>query len=150
MERVQMLVANLTAPQSQIGYAALKELESLSLASDQIYPYFDAFSAMLDSGNSYVRNRALVLLARNARWDREGKMNRVLDAYLAHVTDEKPITARQCIRGLGDIFSARPELAPRIRAALQEADFSPYPDSMSPLLERDRIQVLKQMDGTNI
>ena len=31
----------------------------------------------------------------NAHWDREGKFDALLDEFLSHVTDVKPITARQ-------------------------------------------------------
>lgn len=145
MPRVPELVASLRAPDSKAAYGALKELTALSDRSDQVYPYFDDFAAMLDDPSSYVRTRGLTLLARNARWDRAGKLEGVLDAYLAHVTDEKPITARQCIQQLRYILDARPQLAPRVRAALEGADFSAYPDSMAPLLLRDAMSILNRI-----
>lgn len=146
MEEIEQLVAKLTFPQTKIAYGAFKELEALSQRSDEIYPYFDTFCAMLDAPNSYVRTRGLVLAAQNARWDREEKLEPILDAYLAHVTDEKPITARQCIQNLSAILMAKPKLSPRIRKVLEQADFSQYPDSMSPLLQQDAIKILKQID----
>lgn len=48
--------------------------------------------------NSLVRNRAGSILAANARWDAENRYDSLLDEFLAHVTDEKPITSRQCIQ----------------------------------------------------
>lgn len=146
MEEMEQLVAKLTFPQNKIAYGAFRELEARSQRSDEVYPYFDTFCAMLDDPNSYVRTRGLVLAAQNARWDWEEKLEAVLDAYLAHVTDEKPITARQCIQNLSAVLTAKPELGPRIRKALEQADFSRYPDSMSPLLQQDAIKILKQID----
>ena len=61
------------------------------------------------------------------------------------VTDEKPITARQCIQALPEIAAARPTLTPRIRRALERADLTGYRDSMRPLLLRDIVAVLKQL-----
>ena len=147
MEELDRLASNLTAPQNKVGCGAMKELEALSQVSDQVYPYFDRFLALLDHPNSYVRNRALTLTARNARWDGEGKLDRELDRYLAHILDEKPITARQCVQNLSHILAAKPYLAPKIRAALEGADFTRYPDSMAPLLQRDAIKVLKKIDA---
>jgi len=146
MDSTAELVANLRFPENKAAYAALKELTARSRHSDQVYSYFDEFAAMLEDSNSLVRNRGLVLIAENARWDDSGKLKGILDQYLCHILDEKPITARQCIQNLSHILAAKPGLASKIRAALEAADFSVYPDSMSPLLEKDRIKILKQID----
>ncbi|MEA4912029.1 MAG: SufBD protein, partial [Oscillospiraceae bacterium] len=84
-----------------------------------------------------MRNRARYLIAANARWDREKRYDALLDELLRHITDEKPITARQCLQALPEVAAARPELIPRIRAALESADITSYRDSMCPLLQRD-------------
>ncbi len=112
------------------------------------YPYFDQFAALLRRKNSLVRNRAISILAANARWDTDRKFDALLDEFLSHVTDIKPITARQCVAALPEIAAARPELLPRIRAALEQADLSGYPDSMQPLVLKDIVAALQIMDGT--
>lgn len=146
MDSTEELIANLRFPRDKIAYAALKELTARSQTSDQVYPFFDEFVTLLEDENSLVRNRGLALIAHNARWDTAGKLDWVLDAYLAHILDEKPITARQCVQNLSYILTAKPALAPKIRTALESADFSVYPDSMAPLLENDRVKILKQID----
>ena len=40
-------------------------------------------------------------VAANARWDKDGKFDLLLDEFLSHVTDVKPITARQCVAKTG-------------------------------------------------
>lgn len=145
MDPVEELVQNLRFPQDKVAYAALKELIARSQATDQVYSFFDEFVTMLEDENSLLRNRGLALIAHNARWDIGGKLDGVLDAYLAHILDEKPITARQCVQNLSYIVAARPDLASKIRTALEYEDFSVYPDSMAPLLEKDRITILKQI-----
>ena len=97
--------------------------------------------------NSLVRNRAISILAANARWDREGKFNALLDDFLSHVTDVKPITARQCVAALPEIAEAKTELIPRIRAALEQADLSRYSDSMQPLILKDIMAALEKING---
>ena len=57
--------------------------------------------------------------------------------FLTHITDENPITARQCVKALAQVGLAKPQYIPRILSALQEADLSKYKDSMRPLIERD-------------
>ena len=146
MDSTEELIANLRFPRDKIAYAALKELTARSQTSDQVYPFFDEFVTLLEDENSLVRNRGLALIAHNARWDTAGKLDWVLGAYLAHILDEKPITARQCVQNLSYILTAKPALAPKIRTALESADFSVYPDSMAPLLENDRVKILKQID----
>ena len=149
MDSTKELVANLRFPQNKVAYAALKELIARSQTSNQVYPFFDEFVSLLEDENSLVRNRGLALIAYNARWDTAGKLDGVMNIYLAHILDEKPITARQCVQNLSHIVAARPALVPKIRTALEDADFSGYPDSMAPLLEKDRVKILKQMDNIN-
>ena len=143
------MVHNLRFSQDKVAYAALKELTAQSLDTDRVYPFFDEFVSMLEEKNSLVRNRGLVLIAQNARWDIDRKLDKALNTYLAHILDEKPITARQCVQNLSHIVTARPDLAPKIRTALENADFSAYPDSMTSLLEKDRSKILKQIGMTH-
>lgn len=46
----------------------------------------------------------------------------IIDGYLEHITDEKPICARQCIKLLPLIAAAKPTLAPKIVSALRDAN----------------------------
>ena len=103
---------------------------------------------MLRHKNSLVRNRAISILAANAHWDTDSKFDALLDEFLSHVTDSKPITARQCIAALPEITAVKPELLPRIRFALEQADLSGYPDSMRPLVLKDIVAALQKMDST--
>ena len=75
---------------------------------------------MLDSDNCYVRTRGLTLLAYNAKWDKDYKIDEIIDKYLRHITDVKPITARQCIKMLPIIAKYKPELRKDIQKALKE------------------------------
>ena len=79
------------------AYKALQELQKESEKTNSVYPYMDRLSQMLDSDNSYIRTRGLTLLAWNAKWDKDYKIDEIIDRYLKHITDTKPVTARQCI-----------------------------------------------------
>lgn len=116
-----------------------------SRESDCWYPYFDEALGLLSHKNSLVRNRAIEILAANARWDAPCKLDTAIDAFLAHVTDEKPITARQCIKALPEIAAAKPQLITQIRAALEKADLTGYRDSMQGLILKDMISVLREL-----
>lgn len=60
-----------------------------------------------------------MLIARNAKWDTENRMEAVIDEYLTLLRDEKPITVRQCIQALGKVAAAKPDLAGKIAATLR-------------------------------
>ena len=126
-------------------YQALQELQQASAATEAVYPYMARFIDMLDSDNSYVRTRGLTLLACNAKWDRENRLDAVMNRYLEHITDEKPITARQCVKLLPMVAREKPDLKETILAALQQADLSGYDSSMRALMERDVQKALEEI-----
>ena len=146
-ESPEKLIALLSGKDNNAGYSAMKHLAELSQDSDEIYSFMDKCFEMLDSHNSFVRSRGISLIAANAQWDEEKKIDGALDKYLEHVVDEKPITARQCIQNLNYILEAKPELAPRIKQALETADLTKYKDSMRPLIEKDISEVIKNCTG---
>ena len=139
-------IACLTGKDAKAAYALAQQITEESRASDTWYSHFDEFVVLLSHKNSLVRNRAISILAANARWDREDKFDTLLDEFLSHITDVKPITARQCVAALPEIAEAKPNLIPRIRAALEQADLSGYPDSMQPLVSKDIVAALQKME----
>lgn len=84
-----------------------------------------------------ARSRALHIPAENAQWEEDNRFDEILTEFLSHVTDEKPITARQCIQALAQVGSAKPQYIPAILSCLHSAGLSKYRDSMRPLIERD-------------
>lgn len=144
----EQMIANLTAKDDRFACACAEKIISESRETDEWYEYFFDFAALLQSPKSLIRNRALYLLAANARWDEENRFDSVLPDFLAHITDEKPITARQCIKALAQVGQAKPQYIPRILSALHEADLSKYKDSMRPLIEKDIAQTEKILTGS--
>lgn len=136
-ERIEELLELLTSRDNSQAYQALKALEEVSAESNCLYPHMDEFIAMTGSSNSYVRTRGLALIAHNAKWDVDDKIDGIIDGYLEHITDEKPICARQCIKLLPLLAKAKPALAPKIVSALRDANVARYPDSMRPLVQKD-------------
>ena len=134
---MQAIISMLTAKDDQYACAMADKIISESQDSDKWYEYFDIFSSLLNHPKSLVRNRVLNILASNAQWDDANRFDMILDDYLAHVTDEKPITARQCIKALEQVGKVKPQYIPRIIACFRSADLSKYKDSMRPLIEKD-------------
>lgn len=145
MERIAQLVEALFSKDHNKGYEALKELTAESGRSPRVYPFFDRFVSMMSMESSYVRSRGLILIAANAGWDSENKIGGILEEFLVHILDKKPITARQCVKLLPDIGAHKPELAGRIREALKSADTSVYNENMRPLVDQDIREALKKL-----
>ena len=130
---------------NNVAYKALQNLQKESQETDCVYPYMDRLSDMLDSDNSYIRTRGLTLLAYNAKWDKDYKIDEIIDKYLKHIEDVKPITARQCIKLLPLIARHKPELKNDILSALYKANIFVYDDSMQPLVYKDIQKALKEI-----
>ena len=134
---MQDIIVKLTAKDDKYACAIADKIISESQETDEWYEYFDAFASMLNHPKSLVRNRILYILAANAQWDSENRFDAILDDYLAHVTDEKPITARQCVKALVQVGKAKPQYISKIVSHFRNADLSKYKDSMRPLIEKD-------------
>ena len=141
------VAAKLTAKDDRAVCAFADRMIAESRETDAWYEYFDFFASLLRHPKSLVRNRALHILAANARWDTEGHFGKLLPEYLTHITDEKPITARQCVQALAEVGTEKPELIPRILEALDHAELSKYADSMRPLIEKDIARTRKLLAG---
>ena len=137
MTMKENIIAKLTVKNDKYACALADKIISESQETDEWYEYFDDFATLLDHPKSLVRNRALYILAANAQWDEENRFDGIISDYLLHITDEKPITARQCIKALAQVGVAKPQYIPRIVSCLKAADLSKYKDSMRPLIEKD-------------
>ncbi len=137
VSNIQELVYGLRDTNDKYAYQCLKQLESESMNSDAVYAYFDTFAEMLDDLNSYIRTRGIVLIAANAKWDKDYKVDQIIDIYLKHIMDDKPITARQCIKALPIIAKCKPDLINDICNALRKANPQIYKSSMQSLVYKD-------------
>ena len=141
----EKVIENLTSKNEGFSCAYAEKILAESRETDEWYRYFDTFASLLDHPKSLVRNRALYLLAANAQWDDENRFDSILPAYLAHITDEKPITARQCINALAQVGMAKPQYIDEILSSLRGADLSKYKDTMRPLIQKDIAETEKSL-----
>lgn len=144
---IEGLIELLLSVDNSQAYKALKELEEIGAQSDVTYQYMDRFIDLIGDSNSYVRTRGIVLVACNAKWDNEGKIDKAITCILEHILDEKPICARQCIKSLPAIAEAKPALIPEIVSSLRNADTSCYADSMRPLVQKNIQGALLAIDS---
>lgn len=134
---IRSLVDGLISNNDKYAYQCLKQLECESNHSAVVYPFFDTFVKMLDNLNSYIRTRGIILVAANAKWDVDYKIDESIDSYLNHIMDEKPITARQCIKLLPLLVKYKPDLKDCVVNALCKANTAKYKESMQSLVTKD-------------
>lgn len=145
MENIEKLIGSLTDKNDKTAYECLKRLLAESGQSNAVYFHFDTLAGMINAANSYFRTRAMLLIAANARWDTDNKIDEIIDLYLKHIMDEKPITARQIIRALPEIAKYKPDLRNDICDALSKADLEKHPGTMQSLIKRDIAAALKEI-----
>ena len=141
------LVNGLFDKNDKTAYKCLKELVSASEKDNGVYQFFDIFTEMIDNENSYIRTRGLLLISANAKWDTDFKIDGIIDKYLCHIMDDKPITARQCIKALPNIAKYKPDLVDDIHAALNKANPQRYAASMQSLVYNDIRAALKTINA---
>ena len=146
----ESIIAKLTSKDDKYACAIADKIISESQDTDEWYEYFDDFAALLAHPKSLVRNRVLYILATNAQWDDENRFDLIISDFLTHITDEKPITARQCIKALAQVGVAKPQYIPRILSCFHEADLSKYKDSMRPLIEKDMAETEKILMNSDL
>lgn len=142
---IEKLVSDLRQQDSRRAYESLKVLEQKSREDALVYSFLNDFIQMMEDENSYLRNRGLQLIAANARWDEDNKIDEAIDEYLKHIMDEKPITARQCIQALPEIAQYKEGLKADIIEALQCAKPERYRESMVSLVRKDIAEALQKI-----
>lgn len=139
---IHFLVTLLSEKDDKIRYAALLLLQSRSAAFSDVYPYWEVFLQKLNSKNSSQRSIGLMLIAENARWDTENKMDNLLEAYFKLLRDEKPITVRQCIQALHRILPYKNNLVAQIADELISLEITEIRESMQKTVLTDILSVL--------
>ncbi len=140
---IKNLVNGLMNSDDKYAYQCLKQLEDESAQSSAVYSYFDLFAEMLNNTNSYIRTRGIILIAANAKWDFDYKIDEIISKYLEHITDVKPITARQCIKSLPALVKYKPDLKDDVVNALCSVNPLEYKETMQALVLKDIQNALK-------
>jgi hypothetical protein len=121
------LLRDLNSAQARIKLRASKSFRDLSRETPQmIYPHFDTFAALLDHDNNILKWNAILTLAHLASVDHEGKVERLLDHYLAPITGPVMITAANTIKGAAEIARFKPRLVDRIVAGILRVERAKY------------------------
>ena len=139
---LHQLVDWLSEKDDTIRYNSFLLLKHHSKDFGDVYPYWDIFSEKLKSNNSYQRNIGLVLIAANAKWDKDNMLDDIIDEYLSLLYDEKPITVRQCIQSLCEIIPYKKHLLAKIADKLMYFDITQIRETMRKLVLADILTIL--------
>ena len=78
-ENIEATYALLFDKNHNIAYEVLQKLQKASESGNTVYSYMDSFIDMLDDKNAYIRIRGLTLIAYNAKWDTDYKIDEIID-----------------------------------------------------------------------
>lgn len=141
-EDLPKLVEWLADKDDTIRYNAFLLLHHRSSNFNDVYPFWDVFYEKLKMQNSYQRSLGLMLISDNVKWDKNNKIDSVIDEYLLHLNDEKPITVRQCIQSLTSIVQHKSHLSEKIAERLMGVDIESIKETMQKLVLSDILKVL--------
>jgi len=142
-------IAMLYEKDTSATHRNLLELEKLSDAKNSLYCYFDQFISMLDSEIYGVRVRGFRLMCKQAKWDKENKINGSIEKILLSLDDEKPSAVAMFLQSLGhSLLPYKKELGEKIRQVIIFLDCSRFrADTMRPLIKREINKLTKQIDA---
>lgn len=138
-------LTNLTNSNDKVAYQALLAIETASAETNEFYPYLDDFEALLTSDKSYIKVRGFRLLCKQAKWDKENKLDSKMSHMLTILDSEKPIVIRQCLEALHDLLLYKTNLSEQVELKLKSIDITKFNDAMRPLVEKDIANILNNL-----
>ena len=115
VEQVNTLCDGLASPEARTKYGSAKQLRHLSEQDPGLlYPRFDFFAQLMSGEARILRWDSSRILAHLARVDSEGRIDKLLDRFLAPIAGHEMIGAANAIQGAADIALAKPHPADRI------------------------------------
>ena len=122
-----------------------QEIENSIDDSDLLYRYFDEIKNMLYNEKSYIKMRGFRIICKLSKWDKDNKINNIIDDLLQVLDDEKPTIVRLCLSSLNNLLLHKIDLSNKIENKLKNIDLSKYKDSMRPLIKKDIDYLLERI-----
>lgn len=142
---IDELLPKLNDKDSSAAYKALQELEKISDETGMLYEYTDKFAAMVKSDKYVIRVMGFRLFCKQAKWDKDNKIDAIIIESLSILQDENPTAVRQALAALPDIIKYKPDLHETIKKAVESINYKRYKESMQGLIEKDIKVVLDQL-----
>ena len=122
-----------------------QEIENSIEESNEIYEYFNDIHNMLLDEKSYIKMRGFRIICKLSKWDKDNKIDSIIDCLLKVLDDEKPTIIRMCLEAINNLLLYKPELSVKIEEKLKNIDLSKYKDSMSSLIEKDIFLIIEKI-----
>lgn len=140
--KVEECIELLYDKDANLAYQSLKKLEEISEQEESVYPYIEEFIKMINQNHSYITIRGFRLICKNAKWDRNNKINKSIDEILLVFEHEKGFVIRQCLEAVKDLIADKKELKEKIKEKLLEINCLKYPESVRHLILKDINNIL--------
>lgn len=140
------IITRLRDKDDKTAYEFAKQIGIESAQSDKYLVMIPEFVKMLNDKSSYVRTRGFCLICNQARWADDGQIEAVFSEMSNLLYDDKPTVVRQCLAALHEVVLYRPEMTDKIKFAVSKMNLSRYKDSMAPLIEKDKKELLKMLE----
>lgn len=126
-EQVDELCDGLASPQARTKYGSAKQLCRLSEQDPGLlYPRFDFFAHLMEGETRILRWNSSRILGHLASVDSEGRIDKLLNRFLAPIAGNELIAAANAIQGAADIAVAKPHLADRIAREIVKVSHAHY------------------------
>ncbi len=147
-EQIPELVAALRAERRSVKYAYEKVLRLVSERRPElIYPHFDAFAALLDHENSFLKWGAIMTVANLTAVDTGNRFEALFERYYAPIAGPAMITASNIIGSSPRIVQAKPHLTQRITSEILKVEDARYEHHGSPSPECRNVAISHAVDA---
>jgi hypothetical protein len=124
---IEKLVVALQVEQGAKKYAYEKALRLISERRPElIYPYFDVFCRLLDSGNNFLKWGAIRTIANLTAVDAGNKFNAIFQKYFSPIAGPTMITAANIMGSAAVITAAKPMLVDSITNEILKVEKAKY------------------------
>lgn len=146
-EQIARLIEALKVEKRAVKYAYEKVLRLVSeRRPDLIYPYFDVFTGLLDSDNSFLKWGAIMTIANLTVVDSEDKFEAIFKKYFAPIKGPVMVTASNIIGSSAQIALAKPELTKPITREILKVQKAKYERKGKPSPECRNVAIGQAID----
>ena len=141
------IIKKLTDKNNKQAYEYAKKIEIESSKTNKYLDMIPDFVSMLQDENSLIRTRFFILICNQARWAKDGQIEDVYEQMEPLLCDSKPTVVRQCLKAFHEVALYRPEMNGLIKESISKIDLKTYKDSMTPLIKKDIVELMKRVNS---
>jgi hypothetical protein len=126
-EALTSLFEGLNSDKAAVRYGCEKTFRFISEKRPELlYPHFDFFVKMLDSGNNFLKWGAIITIANLTGADKKNRFEKIFDKYFSPITGPVMITAGNTIGSAARIALYKPHLIEQITREILKVEKAKY------------------------